>query len=148
MSRFIALAFAACCIVMQFHQLSLNEQVQNNAQIFHIEEISTTGLDGNIDNRFVFPQRSSSKQIQLSQQKHTLYQQRQYLGQIEQKTQHPFRQFKVECLAAICQNYEDKLVTSLHHLTQLELTLELSPVRTFKRIKVLVDEPASQFSLS
>jgi hypothetical protein len=137
---FLTLFFAACFLALQWHPVGETQSESNNKQIFHIEAVSASL----IDNRFIYVQPLTSKQVQLSQlsqQKVKLRQQRQYLSGIERQIAHPFRQFMLECLAAICQNFQDYLFISFQYLQKLELSFEFNPILISNTLQVHADEP-------
>lgn len=145
---FLTLFFAACFLALQLHSVGETQSEYNDKQIFHIEAVSASLIDKSIDNRFIYIQSLASKQIHLSQQKIKLKQQRQYLSGIERKIAHPFRQFMLECLAAICQNLQDNLFISFQYLQKLELSFEFDPILISNLMQVHNDESDSQISLS
>ena len=148
LGKFLVLFFAACFLALQFHPVGEPQPGHNANQIVHFEEVSASVMDKSLDNRFIYVQQLASKQVYLSQQKTKLKQQRQYIEGIERQVDHPFRQFMLECLAAICQDYEDKLFTSFNYLQKLELSLEVNPILISNLIPVHTDEPELQISLS
>jgi hypothetical protein len=126
--QFIALAFTACFIVMQLHQI--HEPVHSDKQVFRYEELITAVIDE--DKSLDYFKQFVSSRLDSSQQKTDLTQHRQYQRNIEQTFKHPFQQFVLECLAEYykeyCLEYEVKLSTLYSHLQQRELFFELNPV--------------------
>jgi glutaminase len=146
--KVLALFFAACFLALQFHPVGDTQLEQNAKQIFHIEEVSTSVIDKRIDNSFIYAQVFQSKQAYLSHQNTEVKQQRQFLGAIERQVEHAFRQFMHECLAAICQDYQDKVTTTFNTLQKLELSFEFDSILISNRVLVHSDESDSQISLS
>jgi glycyl-tRNA synthetase alpha subunit len=148
LGKFLAIFFAACFLGLQFHPVGDTQLEQSAKQIFHIEDVSSSVIDKIIDNSFIYGQVFQSKHAYLSQQNTEVKQQRQFLETIERQVEHAFRQFMHECLAAICQDYQDKLFTTFNHLQKLELSYEFNPILISNRILVHSDESNSQISLS
>ena len=152
LGKYLALFFAACFLALQFHPIGEPQCEHNHKRIFHFEEVRTSVIDNSIDNSFIYVQQPALKQVYQSQQNTKLKQQRQYLGKIERQVAHPFRLFvlksPLECLAAVCQNYQDKLFTSFNYLQKLELSFEFNPLLISNLMQVHSDESDSQISLS
>lgn len=148
LGKFLALFFAACLFASQFHSVAEVQAEQNDNQIFHIEEVSSSVIDNSFDNRFIYGQQFSAKSLFLSQQQTPLIQQRQYLGAIERQVAHPFRHIMLESLDTICQSYEDKLFTSFSYQQILALSFELSPFLISNIMQFHSDESDSQISFS
>ena len=152
LSKCLALFFAACFLALQFHPIGEPQSEHNDKRIFHIEEVRTSEIDESIDNRFIYVQQHALKHVYLSQQKTKLKQQRQYLGEIESHVKHPFRVFVVksslECLSAVCQDYNDQQFISFSYLQKVELSFEFNPILIAHLIQVHIDESDSQVSLS
>ena len=146
--KFLALFFAACFLSLQFHPAGEPQSQQNAKQIFHIVAVSTSLIEQGIDNRFIYVLQATSKQVNVSQQKTKLKQQRQFIGAIERQVAHPFRHFMLECLAAICQDYQDKLLTTFNYLQKRELSFEFNPILISTLMQIHSDESDSQISLS
>ena len=148
LGKFLALFFAACFLALQFHPVGDTQLEHNVKRIFHIEEVSTSVIDKSIDNSFIYGQVFQSKHAYLSQQNTEVKQQRQFLRAIERQVEHAFRQFMYECLAAICQDYQDKVTTTFNTLQKLELSFEFDSILISNRVLVHNDESDSQISLS
>tara|TARA_R110002153_G_scaffold13189_3_gene49295 strand:+ start:9506 stop:9964 length:459 start_codon:yes stop_codon:yes gene_type:complete len=148
LGKFLTLFFAACFLALQFHPVAEIQSELNDKRIFHIEEVSVSIIDKNIDNRFIYVQQLASKQAYLPPQKIKLTQQRQYLSGIERQLAHPFRVFMLECLDAICKNYQDKLTTSFIYQQKRKLSFELDPILISNNIQVHIDESDLHVSLS
>lgn len=145
---FLTLFFAACFLALQLHSVGETQSEYNDKRIFHIEAVSASLIDKSIDNRFIYIQHRSSKQTYLSQQKTKLKQQRQYLSGIERQVEHAFQVFMLECFAAICLNYQEKLFTSFKYLQKLELSFEFNPISISNLMQVHNDESDASISLS
>lgn len=126
-SQLVASFFVACLLALQFHPVGEPQSEHNDKPISHLEEVSNSLVDKSIDNRFINVQQFLAKQSYLSGQSIKPKQQRQDVAEIGQQVAHPFRHFMLKCLVAICQSYEDKLVTSFHYLKKRELSFELDP---------------------
>jgi len=148
LGKFLALFFAACFLALQFHPVGDTQLEHNVKRIFHIEEVSTSVIDQSIDNSFIYAQVFQSKYAYLSQQKTKLKQQRQFLKAIERRVDHAFQQFMQEGLAAIAQDYQDKLFTTFNYLQKLELSFDFNPILISNFKQVHNDESDSQISLS
>lgn len=148
LGKFLALFFAACFLALQFHPVGDTQLEHSAKRIFHIEEVSTSAIDKSIGNSFIYAQVFQSKHAYLAQQTVKQKQQRQFLGAIEQQVEHPFQQFMHQCLAAICQNYQDKVTTTFNTLQKLELSFEFDSILISNRVQVHSDVSDSQISLS
>jgi hypothetical protein len=84
----------------------------------------------------------------LSQQNNKLKKQRQFLGAIERQIAHPFRHFMQECIAAICQDHQDKSVITYNYLKQRELLFEFNPNLITHILQGHNDEPAPNIFLN
>jgi len=144
LGKFLAIFFAACFLALQFHPVGDTQLESNAKQIIHIEDVSTSVLD----NQFAYVQIFQSKPSYLIQQKNRLKQQRQFLGSLERQVEHAFQHFMQQCLAAICQDDQDKLSTRFHYLQKLALSFEFNPILVSSFKQVHNDEPDSQISLS
>ena len=133
LGKFVVIFFAACFLALQFNAVGDAHLEQSAKQIFHIEDVSSSVIDKRIDNKFIYVDVFQSKQAYLFQQKFKLTQQRQFLGAFERHADHPFRQYMQECLAAICLDYQDKLLTTFNYLQKLELSFEFNPILISKR---------------
>ena len=148
LGKFLTVFFAACFLAIQFHPVGDTQLEQSAKQIFHIEDVSSSVIDKSIDNRFIYGQVFQAKHAYLSQQNTQVKQQRQFFETIERQVEHAFRLFMHECLDAICQDYQDKLLTTFNHLQKLKLSFEFDSVLILNQFLVHTDESASQTSLS
>jgi len=145
---FLTLFFAACFLALQFHPVGDTQLEQNAKRIFHIEEVRSSVIDKRIDNSFIYGQVFQSKHAYLSQQNTEVKQQRQFIGAIERQVEHAFRQFMHECLAAICEDYQHKVITTFNYRQKLALSFEFTPILIVNFKQVHSDESGSQISLS
>lgn len=148
LGKFLAIFFVACFLALQFHPVGDTQLEYNAKRIFHIEEVKTSVIDKSIDNRSIYVQVFQSKHAYSFRQKTNLKQQCQFLGAIERQEQHVFRQFTHECLAAICENYQNKLLTTFNYLQKLELSFEFNSILISNIMQVHTDESDSHISLS
>jgi hypothetical protein len=148
LGKFLALIFVACFSALQFHPVGDTQLEYNAKRIFHIEEVRTSVIDKSIDNRFIYVQVFQSKHAYLFQQKTNIKQQCQILGAIERQEQHAFRQFMHKCLAAICEDYQNKLLTTFNYLQKLELSFEFNSILISNIMQVYTDGSDSYISLS
>lgn len=146
LSKFLTLIFAACFLALQFHPVGDTQLEQNPKRIFHIEEVSASAANNNIDDRFIYGQVFQTKYAFLSQQKIKLKQQRQFLASIERQVDHAFRQFMHECLPAICQDYQDKVITTFNYLQKRELSFEFNSFLISNIMQAHTDEPDTNIS--
>jgi len=146
--KFLAVFFAACFLAIQFHPVGDTQLEQSAKQIFHIEDVSSSVIDKSIDNSFIYGQVFQPKNAYLSQQNTEVKQQRQFLETIERQVEHAFSLFMHECLDAICQDYQDKLLTTFNHLQKQKLSFEFDSVLISNQFLVHTDESDSQISLS
>lgn len=148
LSKFLTLFFAACFLALQFHPVGDTQLAQNPKRIFHIEEVSASVINNNIDNRFIHGQVLQTKHAPLLKQKAKPNQQHSFFRTTKRQVEDVFRPFMQQCLAAICQSYQDKLVTTYNVLQQRELSFEFNPLLIANNKQVHTDEPDSQISLS
>lgn len=137
--QLVVVFFAACFMALQFPLIDETQFEQYDKRIFHIEEVSTSGIDKPIDNRFIYVQHIATKNKRKLQ--------RQYIAAIEQQVEQPFRQFMLECLDAICQDYQNKLSTSFKFQKKRELSFELDPILISNLIQVHIEESDGKISL-